>query len=1116
MLCPKCHANNSEDRRFCRQCAAPLPGYCPACGFANEPGDLFCGGCGEKLALVALADEAEEASGMPHGAWKHAGAERRHITVMFCDLVGSAAITEQLDPEDMRDLLSSYHAACGEIINRYAGSIAQYQGDGILVYFGYPQAHEDDAVRAIRSGLEMIPKVQALSERWFTKDEPGLDVRIGIDTGLVVVGGLPSGAVGQDMAVVGEAPNVASRVQNFAEPGSLLITGNTMRLVEGLFVVDDLGPQEFRNIAQPVNLYRVRRVSEKVTRFEAAAVLTPFVDRERELALILDHWERVRAGDGQVVMVSGEPGIGKSRLIREVHERIAGEPHIWLRCQCSPYFRQSALFSVIVGLSRRAELRIEDSPEEKLAKLERFLRDSDDALEDVVPLLASLLNIPISDRYQSLSLSPERQKELTFQALIQLYEFMGSRTPLVLLFEDVHWIDPTSLELIERLIPRVTGRAILLVVVFRPEFKPPWEAPQSTVHLVLGRLSESTSVTLIENLVGGKSLPVDLQGQLVARSEGIPLFVEEITKSVIESGVVEETDDSFVLSGQLPSSYIPATLQESLLARLERLAPIKEVAQFASAIGRDFSFDLLAEITPLTRVELQAALSRLEATGFIFRLHGPPPVSYSFKHALVRDAAYDSMLHSRRHQLHGLIADALRSQFGPTVKQHPELLALHQTAAGSHSEAIEAWLSAGLRAIERSDTLEAVAHLRAGIDLIPELSAAQSRTKLEIRLQTALGAALRATQGFAAPAVVRAFERARTLCTDLKDEELLLDVFPGLQSYYHVQGRLRTARELGEQLITLSEQRPEETHRLLDARRRMGWSLFWMGELAEAGDYLKGALSLYDPKEHQLHIRLYEDHPGLFSHCNLAWVRWCQGQTGEADRHSVAALKLAEDVDHLLSWTYGTCVIGALFAARGDAAAARELSAKAVPFAEDKGFPYWAAWAHIIHGWALTRLGVHEQGMAELSRGIDAYAATGAELVLPFALGLLVDARLIVGEHEGADIVVEEALQRTRDNEIYMYEPELLRQKGRALLAAGAGLEAAEKCFRQAVEIAAHQGAYFFELRAVTALAQAYLDAGRGAEALNLLDKVRSGCPDPRINSDLQQADKLLVKLKHL
>jgi class 3 adenylate cyclase/tetratricopeptide (TPR) repeat protein/ABC-type transport system involved in cytochrome c biogenesis ATPase subunit len=1112
MRCPRCQALNVKDRLFCRLCGLPLGQRCPICDFLNGPGDLYCGGCGEEVAPLDLGDTVGEPL-EPHEVWESAEAERRQITVMFCDLVGSTALSERLDPEDMRDLLKAYREACNEVVHRYKGWIAQFQGDGILIYFGYPEAHEDDATRALRAALEIIPAVRRIQNKWCAADQLDLDVRIGIDTGLVVVGDLPSGNIDEFMAAVGDALNVAARVQSYAEPGAVLATGHTMRLVEGLFITEDVGRHLLRGVTEPVHLFRVRQVSESLTRFEAAAELTAFVNRESELALILDRWAWARSGRGQVVLISGEPGIGKSRLVQVVQEQIADQPHGWVRCQCSPYFGQSALYPVIVGLQRIAGLRPEDAPEEKLTKLERFLEDISAVVDEMVPLLAALLGIPISDRYRPLELTPERQKELTLLAIMQLCKFMASRRPLVLLIEDVHWIDPTSSELLERLIARVPEGTILLLVTFRPEYTRPASESQSVVHLALGRLEQSTTAALIGRVAHGKPLPVDLQAQLVARSEGIPLFVEELTKAVLESGFVQEQNDRFLLMSPLPSSGIPATLQDSLLARLDRLGPIKDVAQFASAIGRDFTYKLLAEITALTRDQLLAALERLTAAGMISKLPGIVPETYSFKHALVRDAAYDSMLRSRRAQLHGRIANALRTHFAPEIERSPELLALHLTNAGLSDQAIEGWLNAGLRAIERSATLEAESHLRTGLTLLATLPATQERTKQEVRLQTALGAALRGTQGFAAPVVVEVFDRAKVLCADLKDEQLLLDVLPGLQSYYHVHGHLVTARELGEQLVELTRARSEEPYRLLDARRRLGWSLFWLGELAQAGEHLEGALALYDPKDHQLHIRLYGDHPGVFAYCNLAWVRWAQGRTVEADRHSRAALKLAEEVDHVLSLTYSTCVIGALYAARWDPIAAQKLAARAIPLAEDKGYPYWTAWAHIIHGWALTRLGVPDQGISELSRGIDAYAATGGELVRPYALALLAEARSSVGQNEQAIVILDEALQRARNKEIHFYEPELLRLKGCALLAAGAGLPESETCLRQAAESAAGQGAYFFELRSVISLARTYVAAGRHSEALALLADVRSRCPNQQITPELRAADQLLAEL---
>jgi class 3 adenylate cyclase/tetratricopeptide (TPR) repeat protein len=1101
-----------EGRRFCRWCGQLL-GRCPNCDFVNEPGDLYCGGCGEEIVSVALGPTSGEALEKSHAVWQQGEAERRQITVMFCDLVGSTALSERLDPEDMRELLRDYRKACNEVVDRYKGWIAQFRGDGILIYFGYPEAHEDDAARALRAALEIIPTVRRIQIPWCTEDQLNLDARIGIDTGLVVVGDLPSGAVGEYMAAVGDALNVAARVQSYAEPGAVLATGNTMRLAEGLFIADDLGRQLLRGVSEPVSLFRVRQVSERLTRFEAATKFTAFVNREPELALILDRWAWAHRGQGQIVLISGEPGIGKSRLIQVVHEKIADQLHGWIHCQCSPYFEHSALNPLIVALQRLAGFLPEDTPEEKLSKLEALLTANSGATGDMVPLLAALVNIPVGDRYQPLTLAPERQKELTLLAIMQLFELMASQRPLVLSIEDVHWIDPTSSELLERLIARVPEARILLLVTFRQEYARPIPETGSLVHLALGRLGQSNTAALIERVARGKPLPVELQAQLIARSEGIPLFVEELTKVVLESGFVQEQVDRFLLSSPLPPSSIPATLQESLLARLDRLAPVKEVAQFAAVIGRDFTFDLLAEIAPLTREQLHAALERLTAAGLVTKLPGSSSETYSFKHALVRDAAYDSMLRSRRRQLHGHVAEALRANFAPAVEQNPELLALHLTKAGLYEQAIESWLAAGLLAIERSATLEAESHLRTGLSLVAKLPATQKLTKQEIRLQTALGAALRATQGFAAPAVVEAFDRAKSLCTDLEDEQLLLDVLPGLQSYYHVHGNLRTARELGEQLVGLTRARPEEPYRLLDARRRLGWSLCWLGELAQAGQNLEGALELYDPKDHQLHIRLYGDHPGVFAYCNLAWVRWAQGRTVEADRHSRTALKLAEEVDHVLSLTYSTCVIGALYAARWDPIAAQKLAARAIPFAKDKGYPYWTAWAHIVHGWALTRLGVSDQGISELSRGIDAYAATGGELVRPYALALLAEARSSVGQNEQAIVILDDALQRARNKEIHFYEPELLRLKGCALLAAGAGLPKSETFLRQAAENAAGQGAYIFELRSLISLARTYVAAGRCSEALALLADVRSRCPDQQITPELRAADQLLAQL---
>ena len=1017
MQCPRCQASNLKGRRFCRACGHSLVA-CPNCDFVNEIGDLYCGGCG--IEIAPAGQRSSEGADKRQRLRPHVKAERRQLTVMFCDLVGSTALSERLDPEDMRDLLLEYRKLCGEIVDRHKGLVAQFYGDGILIYFGYPKAHEDDAARALRAALEIIPAVRNIQISWPGKERLNLDARIGIDTGVVVVGNTLSGAVDGNMAAVGETPNVAARVQSYAEPGAVLATGSTMRLAEGLFLTDYLGRQMFNGVSEPVSLFRVRQATGRLTRFDAASDLTDFVSRESELALILDRWQKAQAGRGQVVLVSGEPGIGKSRLIQVVQQRIADRPHDWIQCQCSADFGLSALYPVIFELQRLAGLLPDDSSAVKLNKLEAFLAAGADGAEARISLFAALLNIPTADRYPPLTLAPERQREMTLLAIVQLFQFMASKKPLVIFFEDVHWIDPTSSELLERLVACAPKAPILLLATFRQEYTWPKPASPVLVQLNLVRLEQSDTAALIGRVARGKPLPEDLQAQLIARSEGVPLFVEELTKAVLESGRLREQHDHFQLSSPLLHSDIPTTLQDSLLARLDRLARGKEVAQFAAVIGRNFTVDLLAEIAPITRERLYKALEGLAKVGLVIRLSGVSPETYSFKHALVRDAAYDSMLRSTRRELHGRVAEALRAHFASEIERNPELLALHLTRAGLFDQALEGWLAAGLLAIERSATLEAESHLRSGLEIVAKLPATQKRTEKHIRLLTALGAAQRATQGFAAPAVAEAFDRAKSLCTKIEDQKLLLDVLPGLQSYYHVQGNLRTARELADQLVALTDGRPEEPHRLLDARRRLGWSLFWLGELTQAGENLEGALELYDPKDHQLHVRLYGDHPGVFSHCNLAWVRWAEGRTAEAERHSQAGLQLAEEEGHLLSLTYSTCVLSALCAARWDPIRAKDLAARALPLAEDNGYPYWTAWAHIVHGWAVTQVGAPEDGIAELSKGIEDYASTGAELFRPYSLALLAEANFLMGRNEQAIVILDEALLRTRDKEIQL------------------------------------------------------------------------------------------------
>jgi class 3 adenylate cyclase len=760
--------------------------------------------------------------------------ERRHLTVMFCDLVGSTELAEQLDPEEFREVVGAYQVLCAREVGRYDGTIGQYHGDGVLVYFGYPQAHDDDPIRAVHAALSILSELPAVNatvgERLGAMLDRTVEVRIGVHTGLAVVGEMGEGPE-RELQALGDTLNQAARLQRIAEPGTVVISEATRQLSSGVFVLEDLGPTSLKGVAEPVGVYRAVRATGVRSRLDLAGErgLTPLIGREQEVELLLDRWEQVIEGHGQVVLVNGDAGIGKSRLMMMLHERLAEGPYSWLEARGSAYHQNSALYPVIELLRQELLLGQEDSAEEKVAKLGAALEPAGLSVPEVLPLFATLLSVPLPERYPPLLLSPQAQRQRTLESLVQWLISLTRAQPMAFVVEDLHWIDPSTLELLGMLLEQLPTVPALLVLTFRPSFEPPWASRSNLVHLTLDPLTRKQVEAMVEWIAGGKVLPAKVLDHVVIRTDGVPLFVEELTKTVLESDLLRESDRGYERTDPLPELAIPSTLQDSLMARLDRLGPAKEVAQLGAVLGREFPYELLAAVSPLSAESLRGALRGLGNAELLYPRGVPPRAIYTFKHALIQETAYQSLLKSTRQAWHARIAQVLEERFPERVAPEPEGIARHCEQGALLEKAISYYQRAGEQATERSANAEAVGHLTRGIELLRTLPEGPERNERELTLQVALGAPLVASKGWGSREAEQAYERARELCEQIGETPQLFHVIRGLITFYTARAELKTAYDLCGRLLRLAE-REEEASPLLVAHQQMAIVLYFRGK----------------------------------------------------------------------------------------------------------------------------------------------------------------------------------------------------------------------------------------------------------------------------------------------
>jgi len=1031
---------------------------------------------------------------------------------MFCDLVDSTKLSSQLDPEDYREVVRQYQRVCSEVIRRYDGHVAQYLGDGLLVYFGFPQAHEDDAQRAVRTGLGIIDAIGTLNTRLEPDKGVELAIRLGIHTGLVVVGDMGSSGR-QEQLALGETPNLSARIQGIAQPDTVVMSADTHRLVQGYFDCDALGEHDLRGVSQPIAIYRVLQASGAQSRLDVVAArgLTPLVGREREVGLLLDRWEQTKDSQGQVVLLSGEAGIGKSRLVQVLKDHVSSDGlHTQIECRSLPYFTNTALYPITDFLQRTLRFQSDDTPEQKLEKLIENLRHYRLPLEETVPLFGALLSLPVpEDQYPPLNLSPQRQRQKTLESIVAIILELAERQPVLFILEDLHWTDPTTLELLELLIDQTPTTSLYVLVTCRPEFQPPWQHRSYLTEMTVNRLSRDQIERMAEQVAGEKRLPDEIVQQLVDKTDGVPLYVEEMTKAVLESGMLKEADGQYELIEPLSSLAIPMTLHDSLMSRLDRLVTAKAVAQYASVIGRQFSYELLREVSPLDEATLQRELGRLVEAELIYQRGLPPQAMYTFKHALVQYTAYESLLRSTRQGYHQRIAHVLTERFPETAATQPELLAHHYTQAGLNEQAIGYWQHAGDRAIQRSAHVEAIGHLKKGLELLASLPATPARCHHELAMQVPLGRALLLVQGFAAPEVERVFSRARVLCQHLGDTPQLIPVLNGLWNFHVVRNEFQMAYELAEQLCSF-----EKYHSI----HLLGYTLFYLGKLTSACEYLETSIAFHDAQRD--HLQNFSDRTtgvstGIGARSYASWVLWLLGYPDQAHQRRCEALSQAHERSlpvHVATHLYSSA---GLHQFCQDSHAVQEQVEPLITLASEQQFAFLLTSAMIWQGWALTMQGQSEEGIAQLRQGLTSYQATGAVQKRPYFLAMLVEAYKKAEQIEEGLIVLAEALAFAEKTEECWYEAELHRLKGQLLLQQSPdNATEAESCFQQAITIAQNQSAKSWELRSATSLARLWQSQGKRDEAYDLLAPVYNWFTEGFDTADLKDAKALLDELQ--
>jgi class 3 adenylate cyclase/tetratricopeptide (TPR) repeat protein len=1077
--CLACGLENPGGAGHCAKCGTALPEPCSSCGSINPTSSNFCGQCGHRLrppptdqSEAERSDDDDEAPG--------ARAERRQITVMFCDLVGSTALAEELDPEDLTEIIVAYRDAVHSIVDDLGGYIARYLGDGLLIYFGYPQAHEDDAIRAIRAALRIIHDINALGARRGLPVKSPLQAHIGIHTGLVIVGELGTGTSRERDGIIGETPNVAARLEQLAAPDSVLISAATFELVAAHFRCTRLAPRRLKGISRKITSYRVEAETEQFGALRPhIRDASRLVDRTEEFRLLREGWRRTEEGHGGIYILSGEPGVGKSRLMRALMAKVATDRSRILNCYCASENASSAFVPLASMLRHefgfgRSEVQFDD-----FRRLGAAIETAGLPIE-AVAMFAGFLSLKLPNGVQRPLLSPEGLRRRTMEWLLLWLSNQAGDTPVLFVVEDIHWADASTLEWLDQVSRHVPMAKIMIVMTARSDFRHPFTGPQQATEIALKRLASEHLGELLGVLTKGRVFPTALRDSIIDRSDGIPLFLEEQVKTVYETMPQGPGAGAASPGRDIETFDIPTSLRGLLATRLDRLKIGKTIAQIASVIGREFPYSILSVIAPFVKDQLLRGLDELMASEILYASGVAPSATYSFKHSLLHEAAYQTLLRAKRKRYHQQIARAYLDDFPQIVETQPEVVAHHFEMARLPHDSGTYWFLAGKRARAQSAYLEAAAHFRKALHQIEMLPPSPDRLRDEIKNTVALGSVLIATRGFAAPEVRAIYSRANELCEKGGNARELLSSLGGLLTYYQVHGPLSEALTLAERILKLAEETGER-HLVSEAHRRLGWCRVSLGEMRRGRDHLERAVELYESTRTRLYVDLINSDPAVIGLVNLAWVEWFIGNLDRSAEYGVRARRLARELGHPPSLAYALAMSAAVCQCCEDIDATFEFASETMELAAKNAFAYWLAWATILKGWAITRKGQASTGLEAMLKGLRAYEGTGAQIFKPHALTLIADVHRSIGQYREGLAFIDEASSCAERGKIHFYDAETLRVKGE-LLAGMGNADQARRCYGMALDVAATQGAESLRRRAETSLG-AMRDAGTATKA---------------------------------